>query len=78
MKKLLPLFAIIMFWAAIATANGFPAASDFNSINRTYFQPGQDQLVRDIELYPNPDHGWPSDHNFFRKHSVSSDIEHNR
>jgi len=54
MKKLLPLFAILFLWAAVETANGLPAASELNSISRTYFQPGQDQLVRDIELYPNP------------------------
>ena len=54
MKKLLPLFAMLFLWAAVVTANSLPAASEFNSISRTYFQPGQDQLVRDIELYPNP------------------------
>jgi hypothetical protein len=54
MKKLLPLFAILFLWASVVTATGLPAASDLNSISRTYFQPGQDQLVRDIELYPNP------------------------
>jgi hypothetical protein len=54
MKKLLPLFAMLFLWAAVVTATGLPAASELNSISRTYFQPGQDQLVRDIELYPNP------------------------
>jgi hypothetical protein len=55
MKKLLPLFAILFLWAAVVTATGMPAAaSELNSIARTYFQPGQDQMVRDIELYPNP------------------------
>jgi hypothetical protein len=54
MKKLLPLFAILFFLAAGMTATGLPAPSELNSISRTYFQPGQDQLVRDIELYPNP------------------------
>jgi hypothetical protein len=54
MKKLLPLFAILFLWASVVTATGLPAASELNSISRTYFQPGQDQLVRDIELYPNP------------------------
>jgi hypothetical protein len=54
MKKILPLFAILILWAAVVNADGFPAASEYNSIHRTYFQPGQDQLVRDIELYPNP------------------------
>lgn len=54
MKKLLPLFAILFLWATVVTATGLPAASELNSISRTYFQPGQDQLVRDIELYPNP------------------------
>jgi len=54
MKKLLPLFAMLFLWATVVTANSLPAASEFNSISRTYFQPGQDQLVRDIELYPNP------------------------
>ena len=54
MKKLLPLFAMLFLWAAAMTATALPAASELNSISRTYFQPGQDQLVRDIELYPNP------------------------
>jgi hypothetical protein len=54
MKKLLPLFAMLLLWASVVTATGLPAASELNSISRTYFQPGQDQLVRDIELYPNP------------------------
>lgn len=53
MKKILPLFAILFLWAAVMTANGLPVA-EINSINRTYFQPGQDQLVREIEFYPNP------------------------
>jgi hypothetical protein len=54
MKKLLPLFAMLFLWAAMVTATSLPAAAETNSINRTYFQPGQDQLVREIELYPNP------------------------
>jgi hypothetical protein len=54
MKKILPLFAILFIWATMVTANGLPANAELNSINRTYFQPGQDQLVREIELYPNP------------------------
>jgi hypothetical protein len=54
MKKLLPLLVILFLWAAVVTATGMPASSELNSISRTYFQPGQDQLVRDIELYPNP------------------------
>ena len=54
MKKLLPLFAMLFLWAAMVTATSLPAAAEMNSINRTYFQPGQDQLVREIELYPNP------------------------
>jgi hypothetical protein len=54
MKKLLPLFAILFLLASVVTATSLPAASELNSMNRTYFQPGQDQLVRDIELYPNP------------------------
>jgi hypothetical protein len=54
MKKLLPLFAMLFIWATVVTATGMPAASELNSISRNYFQPGQDQLVRDIELYPNP------------------------
>jgi hypothetical protein len=53
MKKLLPLFAMLFIWASVVTATGAPA-SEMNSISRNYFQPGQDQLVRDIELYPNP------------------------
>jgi hypothetical protein len=54
MKKLLPLFAMLFLWATVVTATGLPSASELNSIARTYFQPGQDQVVRDIELYPNP------------------------
>ncbi len=40
-------------WAALVTANGLPAA-EMNSMERTFFQPGQDPLSREIELYPNP------------------------
>jgi hypothetical protein len=54
MKKLLPLFAMLFIWATVVTATGLPASSELNSIARTYFQPGQDQLVLNIELYPNP------------------------
>jgi hypothetical protein len=54
MKKFLPLFAMLFLWASVVTATGLPAVSEMNSISRNYFQPGQDQLVRDIELYPNP------------------------
>jgi hypothetical protein len=54
MKKILPLLAMLFIWATVVTATGLPAVSELNSISRTYFQPGQDQLVRDIELYPNP------------------------
>ena len=54
MKKLLPLFAMLFIWAAMVTANSLPAVSGMNSLNRTYYQPGQDQQVREIELYPNP------------------------
>jgi hypothetical protein len=54
MKKILPLFVMIFIWAAMATASSLPTVSEMNSINRTYFQPGQDQLAREIELYPNP------------------------
>jgi hypothetical protein len=53
MKRLLPLFAILFIWATMVTAKGLPA-DEINSIARTYFQPGQDQLAREIELYPNP------------------------
>ncbi len=38
----------------MATASSLPTVSEMNSLNRTYFQPGQDQLAREIELYPNP------------------------
>jgi len=44
---------MLFIWASVVTATGAPA-SEMNSISRNYFQPGQDQLVRDIELYPNP------------------------
>ncbi len=54
MKKLLPLFAIFFIWATVVTANSLPTVSEFNAPNRAYYQPGQDQLVREIELYPNP------------------------
>jgi len=54
MKRFLPLFAILFLWAALVTANGLPAVDEMNSISRTYFQPGQDQPAREIELYPNP------------------------
>jgi hypothetical protein len=53
MKKFLPLFAMLFVWAALVTANGLPAA-EMNSMDRTFFQPGQDPLAREIELYPNP------------------------
>jgi len=53
MKKLLPLFAMLLFWATVVTASGLPL-DEMNPIARTYFQPGQDQLTREIELYPNP------------------------
>ena len=78
MKKLLPLFAMLFLWATVVTANGLPAASELNSISRTYFQPGQDQLVREIELYPNPITDGHLTITFFRKYSISSDIEYNR
>jgi len=54
MKRFLPLFAILFLWAALVTANGLPAVDEMNSISRAYFQPGQDQPAREIELYPNP------------------------
>jgi hypothetical protein len=54
MKKLLPLFAILFIWASVVNANSMPTVSDMYSFNRAYYQPGQDQLIREIELYPNP------------------------
>ena len=54
MKRLLPLAAIFLLWVAVASANGLSSVSDNFSITRTYFQPGQDQPVQDIDLYPNP------------------------
>jgi hypothetical protein len=54
MKKLLPLVVMLFLWATVLTATSLPSASELNTISRAYFQPGQDQLVREIELYPNP------------------------
>ncbi len=46
---------MLFIWAAVVNCQQVcQLSSELNSISRTYFQPGQDQLVREIELYPNP------------------------
>jgi hypothetical protein len=55
MKKLLPLAAIFLLSSVWTLASSLPSLDDMNaSMYRTYFQPGQDQTLHEVELYPNP------------------------
>jgi hypothetical protein len=54
MKKLLPLLSVFFMLAPIVVANAASINGNALSEYRSYFQPGQDNPAREIEMYPNP------------------------
>jgi len=54
MKRLLPFILMLFIGIVVTHANSTSARDEVYSEYRSYFQPGQDNPTREIELYPNP------------------------
>jgi hypothetical protein len=54
MKKLLPFLSLFFILAPMVVANAASINGEATSEYRAYFQPGQDNPSREVEMYPNP------------------------
>jgi len=54
MKRLIPLAAILFFWAASVIASDLPPVSVSHSYYPFMITDGTDQPEKDVEIYPNP------------------------
>jgi len=54
MKKIIPLSAILIFWASSAIGANLPLYSESYTLSTLYFSEGNNQPEKEINIFPNP------------------------